>query len=491
MENKRYQGKTLDGAISEACADLGIPSDKLRYKVVQEGSDGLFGLGLIGVKKYVIEITDGRQDKADNKPKKRPQDGAESHQDNKQKPQAQPVQKKVQSQERIQNQPQNRNQKNAAGEAPQNTKPSDEKSGSDRQDKAQNAQPAKNRNQSAEAEAVDNLAEEQKNGEKKPSDNRSGSDRYKDRPRRSDRYNRGDERGNGTQQRRPERRSFEDRAKGGYGRDAAAVKSENPNPAPKRYEKTGTVTGDPVKTAEEFLTSLFKSMEMNISYKGVFKDENNELVVDLSGEDMGVLIGKRGQTLDALQYLTGQVVNKHQTAYIRVKIDTENYRERRKETMEALAQNIADKVKKTHKPVALEPMNPYERRIIHSYLQNEKDIITKSEGVEPYRHVIVCPVKKKRNLNDRRETEIIARSDNEAAADKTAEAVNAENTSETDNSAAVVLNQPAQQMTQHQTQTEIKLTETVVEQTTVEISDNKLSQSSVETVTESVELADK
>ena len=157
------------------------------------------------------------------------------------------------------------------------------------------------------------------------------------------------------------------------------------------------MTGDPVKTAEDFLTSLFKSMEMDISYKGVFKDENNELIVDLAGEDMGVLIGKRGQTLDALQYLTSQVVNKHQTAYIRVKIDTENYRERRRETMESLARGIALKVKKTHKPVALEPMNPYERRIIHAFLQNEKDIITKSEGVEPYRHVIVCPVKK----NDR------------------------------------------------------------------------------------------
>ena len=140
---------------------------------------------------------------------------------------------------------------------------------------------------------------------------------------------------------------------------------------------------------------------MNISYRGEFKSENNELIVDLSGEDMGVLIGKRGQTLDALQYLTSQVVNKHQTAYIRVKIDTENYRERRRETMESLAQNIALKVKKTHKPVALEPMNPYERRIIHAYLQNDKDIITKSEGVEPYRHVIVCPVKKKKSYGPR------------------------------------------------------------------------------------------
>ena len=188
--------------------------------------------------------------------------------------------------------------------------------------------------------------------------------------------------------------SFEERAKGGYAGEAR-------NDVPRKYEKTGIATEDPVKTAEEFLTGLFKSMEMNISYRGEFKSDNNELTVDLSGDDMGVLIGKRGQTLDALQYLTSQVVNKHRTAYIRVKIDTENYRERRRETMEVLAQNIAQKVKRTHKPVALEPMNPYERRIIHSILQNEKDIITRSEGVEPYRHVIVCPAKKNRRSLDK------------------------------------------------------------------------------------------
>ena len=169
-----------------------------------------------------------------------------------------------------------------------------------------------------------------------------------------------------------------------------------PKPEKKPERRSEKPAEDPTPKAEEFLTSLFKSMDMQINCKAQFDPENNELAVDLSGDDMGVLIGKRGQTLDALQYLTSQVINKHQNTYVRVKLDTENYRERRKETLETLAQNISHKVRRTHRPVALEPMNPYERRIIHSVLQNEKDVFTRSEGEEPYRHVIVCPTRRKR-----------------------------------------------------------------------------------------------
>lgn len=122
------------------------------------------------------------------------------------------------------------------------------------------------------------------------------------------------------------------------------------------------------KSAYEFLEGVFKAMEMNVEIKAEFSDDT--LSVDLNGDDMGVLIGKRGQTLDSLQYLTSLVVNKGKASYTRVKLDTENYRNRRKETLENLARNIAFKVKKTKRPVFLEPMNPYERRIIHSALQN-------------------------------------------------------------------------------------------------------------------------
>ena len=118
-------------------------------------------------------------------------------------------------------------------------------------------------------------------------------------------------------------------------------------------------------------------------------EDGNTYNVELKGDDMGILIGKRGQTLDSLQYLANLAVNKHSEEYIKVKIDTEDYRKRRKETLENLAKNIAYKVKRTKRPVSLEPMNPFERRVIHSALQNDKFVTTHSEGEEPYRHVVV------------------------------------------------------------------------------------------------------
>ena len=142
-------------------------------------------------------------------------------------------------------------------------------------------------------------------------------------------------------------------------------------------------------SAEDFLKDVFKAMDMVVDIKVTENKEENSLDIELAGEEMGVLIGKRGQTLDSLQYLVSLVVNKYSDEYIRVKIDTENYRERRKETLENLARNIAYKVKRTRKTVSLEPMNPYERRVIHSALQNDRYVTTHSEGEEPYRRVVV------------------------------------------------------------------------------------------------------
>ena len=141
------------------------------------------------------------------------------------------------------------------------------------------------------------------------------------------------------------------------------------------------------EVCEEFLSKVFNAMDLVVKINVNVTEE--EVCVDLIGDDMGVLIGKRGQTLDSLQYLLSLVINKNTEKYLRVKLDTENYRERRKETLENLAKNIAFKVKRTKRPVSLEPMNPYERRIIHSALQNDKYVTTKSEGEEPYRHVVV------------------------------------------------------------------------------------------------------
>ncbi len=141
--------------------------------------------------------------------------------------------------------------------------------------------------------------------------------------------------------------------------------------------------------AKDFLKDVFAAMNLTVVSSVSYNEEENSMDIELSGDEMGILIGKRGQTLDSLQYLVSLVVNKDTENYIRVKVDTENYRKRRKETLENLARNISYKVKRTKRPVSLEPMNPYERRIIHSSLQNDKYVTTYSEGDEPFRHVVV------------------------------------------------------------------------------------------------------
>ena len=140
---------------------------------------------------------------------------------------------------------------------------------------------------------------------------------------------------------------------------------------------------------KDFLNKVFEAMDLKVEIVMTAEENSNVINVDLKGDDMGVLIGKRGQTLDSLQYLTNLAVNKNAESFVKVKIDTEDYRKRRRETLENLAKNIAYKVKRTKRPVSLEPMNPYERRVIHSTLQNDKFVTTHSEGDEPYRHVVV------------------------------------------------------------------------------------------------------
>ena len=175
------------------------------------------------------------------------------------------------------------------------------------------------------------------------------------------------------------------------------IKKEVKKPEPVKEEKEEKVEESVKKaavpgkeiSAEDFLKDVFKAMDMVVDIKVTENKEEKTMDIELSGDEMGVLIGKRGQTLDSLQYLVSLVVNKYSDEYIRVKLDTENYRERRKETLENLARNIAYKVKRTRKTVSLEPMNPYERRVIHSALQNDRYVTTHSEGEEPYRRVVV------------------------------------------------------------------------------------------------------
>ena len=156
----------------------------------------------------------------------------------------------------------------------------------------------------------------------------------------------------------------------------------------KKETKLVEVQPQTIEAVEDFLKNTMKAMDMEVELRTEI-DQDGEHCVDMSGEHMGILIGKRGQTLDSLQYLANRVANKHQEGYVRVKLDTENYRARREETLRHLAKNIAHKVKRNRRPVALEPMNPYERRIIHSALQSDPYVMTHSEGEEPFRKVVI------------------------------------------------------------------------------------------------------
>ncbi len=157
---------------------------------------------------------------------------------------------------------------------------------------------------------------------------------------------------------------------------------------PEKEEDLAEVEPQTIEACEKFLQDILKTMDMEVLLTSSI-DEDGALSINMEGENMGLLIGKRGQTLDSLQYLTNRVANKMQDGYVRVKLDTENYRQRRKDTLENLARNVAHKVKRNKKTVSLEPMNPYERRIIHSALQGDKYVSTHSEGEEPYRRVVV------------------------------------------------------------------------------------------------------
>lgn len=171
----------------------------------------------------------------------------------------------------------------------------------------------------------------------------------------------------------------------------AAKKESAPAQKTEKAEKTSApIDYAPlVENVKSFLSQVFQAMQLEVEIITKVDEDNRMIDVEFKGPEMGMLIGKRGQTLDSLQYLTNLAVNKQSDSYVKVKLDTEDYRKRRKETLENLAKNIAYKVKRTKRPVSLEPMNPFERRVIHSALQNDKYVSTHSEGEEPYRHVVV------------------------------------------------------------------------------------------------------
>ena len=182
-----------------------------------------------------------------------------------------------------------------------------------------------------------------------------------------------------------------------HARKPAREEKPEVKPAPKKEAELAKVEPQTIETCEKFIYDVMNAMGMEDVKVTSAVDEEGALSINMEGSNMGILIGKRGQTLDSLQYLTNRVANKMQDGYVRVKLDTEDYRRRRKETLENLAKNIASKVKRTRKTVSLEPMNPYERRIIHSALQSDPAVSTHSEGEEPYRRVVVTLVRNRNN----------------------------------------------------------------------------------------------
>lgn len=378
MDYIEVTGKTVADCITEACQKLSVVSSRLEYEVISEGSTGFLGFN---VKPARIRARI-REESMEQKPKA--QTATES------------------SEQQISDQA-------AEHTADGYRSDSAEANLNSREESPEYVSPIR-WDTSAPVQKND---EEEEEGDAGHSDNRDT--RYEQRGNRRngrgyDRRNSYDARrvtGNGTRRSEDRRyRSRDDRDEESRELSENYAQSEagspelqeqqlevNRTPIPEEKRLTEEQIAEIKGKAEEFLQNVFHDMKMEVTTSMTFDPKWNTLSIDLSGDDMGILIGKRGQTLDSIQYLVSLVVNRVVEPYIHVKADTENYRVRRKATLEILARNIAGKVRRTRRPVELEPMNPYERRIIHSALQNDRYVTTHSEGEEPFRKVVISPKK--------------------------------------------------------------------------------------------------
>ena len=366
MDKITVTAKTYDEAITKALIGLQTTSDHMVVDIIEKGSAGLFGM--IGARPWTIQA----------RVKTEEEEAAE--------------------------------QKAAAEKAAAEKKAAQEKAAAEKkaaQEKAAAEKKAAQEKAVAEKKAAQEKAAAEKKAaqEKAPAEKKAAPEKKKTPSEKPAKKNapakqEGDQEA-AKKEGKPEGRRQRDKKRGGKdgeGRNGRSrqdrAASASVLPGKRREEHVGREVlqpeADEIKAkAVEFLTQIFKVMDEEISIDTDFNYQDNELNVMMSGDDMGVLIGKRGQTLDSLQYLVSLVVNKHRDVYIRVKLDTENYRERREQKLKSLARNIAHKVKRTRRPMSLEPMNPYERRIIHSALQRDPYVTTYSEGEDPYRHIIV------------------------------------------------------------------------------------------------------
>ena len=432
MDKITVTAKTYDEAITKALIGLQTTSDHMVVDIIEKGSAGFFGV--IGARSWTIQAR-VKTEEEEAAEQKAAQEKAAAE---KRAAQEKAAAEKKAAQEKAAAEKKAAQEKAAAEKKAAQEKAAAEKNAA--QEKAAAEKKAAQEKAAAEKKA----AQEKTAAEKKPQ-GKSAPDKKKassEKPVRKAAAEKpeGDAE-NAKREGKPEGRRQRDRRRGGKDGDRnGRGRQERANavaaPAKRREEHVGREVlqpeADEIKAkAADFLTQIFKVMEEEITIDTDFNYQDNELNVMMSGEDMGVLIGKRGQTLDSLQYLVSLVVNKHRDVYIRVKLDTENYRERREQKLKSLARNIAQKVKRTRRPMSLEPMNPYERRIIHSALQRDPYVTTYSEGEDPYRHIIVVLKKdmKRQNRRVRPESDGAAEFDEAFYAEET-EAVNASERSE-------------------------------------------------------------
>ena len=426
MDYQEFRAKTVDECITSATVKFGVPSDRLDYVVIDEGKAGfLFGIGsrdaVINARikeKKVVEIVkktveevkanvkpaaNQTQKKSDRKPEKKVEKAVEKA-----------VEKKLQAAEKAE--PANVKAEKKADKKIDKPAKSEKKPVKNIEEKKADKAAGKAERKAEAFEKNEASAETPKKAETKKSaggivtadeiekraaaaaarakaegidlsDNSENEERPKKRDRRDrrDRRNRRD---------RGERkgRKFNERVESAP-TEVPEKQHKTSQPKPDRVvlPKTEEEVAEMKEKARTFLENIFRCMGINVELTMEYDQKEGCLGCTFSGDEMGILIGKRGQTLDALQYLTSLVINKNKNDYTRVKLDTEDYRARRADTLENLSRNIAYKVKRTRRPVALEPMNPYERRIIHSSLQGNRYVETYSEGEEPYRHVVVAP----------------------------------------------------------------------------------------------------
>ena len=426
MDYQEFRAKTVDECITSATVKFGVPSDRLDYVVIDEGKAGfLFGIGsrdavinarikekkvvekvnktVEDVKANVKPAADQVQKKSDRKPEKKVEKAVEKAVEKKVQPaeKAEPAnakaekkaEKKIDKPAKSEKKPvKNTEEKKAdkaAGKAERKAEAFEKKEAS-----AETPKKAENKKSVGgiiTADEIEKRAAAAAARAKAEGIDLSDISENEERPKKRDRRDRRDRRN---------RRDRGDRK----GRKFSERMENAPTEVPEKQHKPSQPKPDRVvlpKTEEEvaemkekartFLENIFRCMGINVELTMEYDQKEGCLGCTFSGDEMGILIGKRGQTLDSLQYLTSLVINKNKNDYTRVKLDTEDYRARRADTLENLSRNIAYKVKRTRRPVALEPMNPYERRIIHSSLQGNRYVETYSEGEEPYRHVVVAP----------------------------------------------------------------------------------------------------